>query len=217
MSRIACILLLLLTALAAPAEDAKPAAPPTPAPAPVAAAPAPAPAPASPGSLWRATSTSLYSDVRGRKVGDLITVVVTQQSSSSTTAKHGTSKDMEVASPVGSGWFSGFTGLGLKGSTTTNGSGSNTTSTSVTDRLTVSIAAVLPNGNLRLEGERTIVMEKDTMHLHLTGTARAEDIAPDNTISSTLVAEQHIEMQGMGPIAQKTRPGLLSRILSWIW
>jgi flagellar L-ring protein precursor FlgH len=204
MSRIVCLAILLLTALAAVADT--PAAPPAEA----------APAPAT-GSLWRPGTPSLFTDVRARKVGDLITVYVVQQSASSTTAKHATNKGVDVNAPVGTGWFSGFTGFGVKGSASSSGGGSNTASTTVTDRLTVSVAEILPNGNLKLTGERTIQLEKDTMQLKLTGIVRPEDISPDNTISSTLVAEQRIEMLGIGPIAQKAHPGLISRILSWIW
>jgi flagellar L-ring protein FlgH len=76
---------------------------------------------------------------------------------------------------------------------------------------------VLPNGILRIEGVRNVQLEKDVMTLVFSGTVRQEDIAPDNCVYSVQIADQRLEATGVGPIAEKQRPGLLTRLLSWLW
>jgi flagellar L-ring protein FlgH len=168
-------------------------------------------------SLWTADCASLLTDQRARAVGDLLTVIIVQQSSSSTTAKHATGKNLTVNAAAGSGWFSGFPGLGIKADRSTTGSGSSVASSSFSDTLTVKVVEVLPNGVLKIEGVRTIQMEKDRMELRFTGVVRSQDVAPDNTVPSVLVAEQRLDITGAGPISEKQKPGLISRLLSLLW
>lgn len=168
-------------------------------------------------SLWTASSTPLYTDTRARAVGDLLTVIIVQQSSANTTSSHNTAKGTNVSSEAGSGWLGSFPGFGVKADRTTTGTGTAATSTQLTDRLTVQVKEVLPNGNLRVEGSRNLQLEKDEMILVFSGIVRQEDIAPDNSISSIQVAELNLDVKGTGPIAEKQRPGLLSRLLSLLW
>lgn len=189
----------------------------------LAADPAP-PAPAVPlaiatpteltGSLWNNQSRSLLLDTTAHMVGDLLTIVVEQQSVASTTAKHETSKAVGVNAGKGSGYLDGFTGMGVKADRNTNGSGASTASTRLLDELTVTVVAVMPNGNLRIAGSRTVTLEKDTVMLSFSGVVRQEDIALDNTISSVCVADQCLVASGVGPIAEKQRPGWFSRLLA---
>jgi flagellar L-ring protein precursor FlgH len=166
------------------------------------------------GSLWSGHSRSLILDTTARAVGDLLTVIVEQQSVASTTAKHETSKSMGVNAGKGTGWLDGFRGMGAKADRTTNGSGASTASTRLLDHLTVTVVAVLPNGNLRIAGSRTVTLEKDTVILSFSGVVRPEDITLDNTLSSISVADQCLVASGVGPIAEKQRPGWFSRLLA---
>ena len=168
-------------------------------------------------SLWSNQSQSLFTDARAHTVGDLLTIVIVESSSASTQAKHTTSKSMNAQANAGTGIFSGFTGLGAKASRSSDGEGTSQTSTQLTDRMTVTIKEVLPNGNLHIEGTRTIKLEKDTMTLTFSGNVRPQDIAPDNTISSVLVADQCLITKGGGPIAEKQRPRLLYNLLTLLW
>ena len=168
-------------------------------------------------SLWNDSAKNRYKDAKARAVGDLLTVIIVQQSSSATEAKHVTDKSLNVNGSGGSGWFSGFTGLGVKTDRSTNGNGAASSSTSLADQLTVRVTEVLPNGNLKIEGTRNIRLEKDEMTLIFSGLVRQDDIAPDNSVISTAVADQRLEAKGTGPIAEKQRPGILSRLLSLLW
>ena len=168
-------------------------------------------------SLWTANTPPLFADPKAHTVGDLLTVVINTTSSVSTQAQHVTSKASVVNASSGSGILSGFLGMGVNAARNTNGSGSAATNTSFIDQLTVTVKSVLPNGNLVVQGERAIKLEKDDMLVTFSGTVRPQDINPDNTVASSVIADQHLVTRGTGPIAEKQRPGLMSRILSWLW
>lgn len=168
-------------------------------------------------SLWTATARDRLADARARAVGDLLTVYIVEESSALTQAQHTTGKGQDVSAGAGSGWFGRFPGFAVKSNRTTNGSGSAAASTRLDDRITVRVTEVLPNGVLRIEGVRHIKLENDEMELVFRGSVRQEDISPDNCVLSTQIADQRLESKGNGPIAEKQRPGLLSRLLAFIW
>lgn len=172
---------------------------------------------ASAASLWSEQSRSLFTDTKAHGVGDLLTIVISQSSTATTTAKHNTTKSTDANAAAGTGLFSGFTGLSMKATRNSDGGGSSQSSTSFVDQLEVKVIAVLPNGNLRVEGSRVIKLEKDEMLLTFSGVVRTQDVAQDNTVSSVLVAEQRLVTRGNGPIAEKQRPGLVYRLLSFLW
>ncbi len=185
------------------------------------AEPAPAPRqlllPPPTGSLWGAGSSALYLDTTAHAVGDLLTVIVLQDSSTATQARHQTNKSLGVKADAGTGFLSGFKGMAVKSERGTNGSGVSQSSTRLLDRLTVTVTEVLPNGNLRVEGSRSLTLEKDTLTLTFSGVVRVEDICPDNTVSSINIAEQCLVATGNGPIAEKQRPGWFSRLLALLF
>lgn len=168
-------------------------------------------------SLWNDTSRSLYSDPKARVVGDLLTVYINTNATVSSQAQHVTSKNQSVSATAGTGLMRFFPAMGMKAGRDTNGSGSTSSSTQLLDQVTVIVKEVLPNGNLRVEGERTVKIEKDVSIVTFSGIVRPQDIAPDNTILSSAVAEQTLVTKGTGPIAEKQRPGWLNRFLSWLW
>lgn len=168
-------------------------------------------------SLWTNGSRSLYVDPTAHAVGDLLTVYISTNSTASASTKHATSKDISVSATPGTGMLSGFDGMGVKAGRGTNGTGASTSSTQFLDRLTVTVTEVLPNGNLRVSGDRTIQLGVDTLTITFGGIVRLQDIGPDNCIYSWNVADLSLVAKGAGPIAEKQRPGLFSRLLSWLW
>ncbi|MBW2106904.1 MAG: flagellar basal body L-ring protein FlgH, partial [Deltaproteobacteria bacterium] len=76
---------------------------------------------------------------------------------------------------------------------------------------------VLPNGNLYINGKREIKVNHETQYIALSGIIRPEDITPSNEISSTYVADARILYSGIGPVADKQKPGWLGRIIDHVW
>jgi len=76
---------------------------------------------------------------------------------------------------------------------------------------------VLPNGLLEVRGEKWLQLNRDKEFIRISGLVRKEDIAPDNTIASTRVADVRIAYSGTGTLADTNSPGILSRFFVSRW
>ncbi len=97
---------------------------------------------------------------------------------------------------------------------------SNLTATGETKRenyVTATIGArvlqVLPGDTLELGGMREVRVNDETQYMVVRGIIRAKDIESDNSIESTQLADSKIEYYGEGILADKQRPGWLTRLL----
>ncbi|MEI6519306.1 MAG: flagellar basal body L-ring protein FlgH [bacterium] len=173
------------------------------------------------GSLWQAAENKTAEPnifVQPQvKPGDLLTVIVMVESTGTTTSNHSVSKAATNSFTPGVGVLKGLTGVDSKSGYTTNGAGSSVSASKLLDRLAVTVKEVLPTGILKVVGTRTVTMEKDTITIDFSGEVRPQDIGADNTITSTLIANQNLSLKGNGPIAKTKRPGLLSTLFSWIF
>lgn len=237
--------LLLAFILTAAAQDPAPAAPapadPTADPAPVTD-----PAPPEPVILTAASYTppdqgtgSLWNDVHARQlmgldgnarqIGDLVTVhiyeaqVTTLDASTSTARDSSTDLGVEALLGAETSITEALPNMGGKvrvaGSSKNNfdGTGSTSRSAELAATVTCEVKEVLPNGNLRVEGFKTLRVNNETQYLTVSGVARPRDIQMDNTITSDLLASGTIQLTGSGVVADKQRPGLLARLADRIW
>ena len=76
---------------------------------------------------------------------------------------------------------------------------------------------ILPNGDLRIEGEKSIIINGERQLTILSGTVRQQDITPQNTITSDLIGDAEISYKGKGVLANTERPGIFARIFDWIF
>jgi len=83
--------------------------------------------------------------------------------------------------------------------------------------MTAKVVEVLPNGNLVIEGRQTIVINGEEQVIVVSGIVRPQDIEPDNTVLSTYIADATIVYNGTGPIGDAQEPGLLTRLLNWLF
>lgn len=188
------------------------------------------PAPALAQSLW-VDSLNLVTDHRARAVGDLLTIVVDERSTADRQGETRLTKESELDVNVGRPSFGGRTSRGTLGtilnrllpftqssdtSSDFTGSGRNTRSDRLTFQISVRVMKVLENGNLLVEGRRSIAVGQETHHLVLSGIVRAQDVAPDNTVSSAFVADAEVRLDGRGIITEKQRPGFFGRLLDWL-
>ncbi len=166
-------------------------------------------------------SRSMFGDRKARVVGDVLTVLVTENTVASQDADLATQRKLEASASGGSGFFMNLLNLvpkaTLGGSTKHQGNGATARSTRVVSTITVRVTELTPGGQLMLTGERIIKTNKDTQTIKFTGVCRPEDVQPDNTISSGAVADMRIEVTGRGPIDRSVRPGILSRIFELLF
>ena len=79
------------------------------------------------------------------------------------------------------------------------------------------VTRVLGNGLMEVVGARETRVNGETQIVLVQGVVRDRDIDADNTIRSTNMAEARIELYGEGILAEKQRPGWLTRILENVW
>ncbi len=167
-----------------------------------------------------ASAASLYSDARAHDVGDVLTVVIAEATSASSTADLKTSQDENVNINQGSGLlqrlFKDLT-LSAGNSRTANGSGQTSRTGALTTTLSVLVKEVLPNGTLRIEGSRMIGINRETQRVTFSGIVRPEDIGVDNSIASNLVAAVEVHYDGKGSVGDTQKPGFLTRIFRFLF
>ena len=169
-------------------------------------------------SLWSSQSVSLFSDNKARKTGDILTILIEEQTRAS--AQASTKADKSEDSTFGPGFgpiLSKIKQFGLSGATNLSASGQTARSGALTGRITVTVKGVDPAGNLVLEGVREINLNAEKQRIVLRGLVRPADVQPDNTVLSALVADAAITFEGKGVIGDKQRPGLITRIFKFLF
>jgi flagellar L-ring protein precursor FlgH len=183
-----------------------------------------APAYAGPGSLWKEqTSQSMFADKRARGVGDIITILVQENNTSSKENSTQTSKSSSVNasidtflySPAGSSFMTKggqMPAMKFGGTQTFDGGGKINNSEKITARIAVRVVDVLPNNNLIIEGRRDITVTGEKQEVVLRGLVRMDDVAANNTVFSFNIAEASIKFTGKGTITDNQRKGWLYKI-----
>ncbi len=215
--------------LAAVTFARKPTEPPPPV-RPVVAASAAA-LPTAPGSLWNevAARRLMGLDAGARQVGDLVTVLISEQTSTSVDATTSLARQSSSGAAIDAllGAEQRITGahpdmggaiaIGGSSQSAFEGAGGTTRGSSIQTWLTCSVIEVLPNGNLHLWGYKKVRVNRETQYVVLSGVVRPRDILMDNTVLSDRLAEAEFEVTGSGVVADKQGPGLLSRVLDHLW
>jgi len=164
------------------------------------------------GSAWSDNGhmASLTTDYKARSAGDLITILVVHDLSSSNTGAVSTDRSFKASFGVDSlpGRLK-TTGvanlLGLHSAETLAGKGQATSTSTLRTRLAGRVVAVLPSGNLIVEAERSIVMNNERQHIVVRGIVRPGDVSSDNTVQSNTLASLELEIKGKGVVSDGTR------------
>lgn len=172
-------------------------------------------------SLWQdGVSKSMCADKRACGVGDILTILVQENSTANKNNETKTAKNSSWTAAVTSFLFPGF--LQFKGTTPAvqynsdlkhDGSGAINNSESIVDQVAVTVMDVLPNKNLVIEGKRdtSFAGEHQTIILH--GIVRADDVTSANTVMSYNVADATIQIVGKGTVSDSQNKGWFTRIL----
>jgi flagellar L-ring protein precursor FlgH len=172
---------------------------------------------AAPDSQWM---TGLFSDLRARRVNDLVTIHVIENVAASGAADSKLAKDSTANVSVSNvfGYDLPKTNLGTASAKTDfKGSGQTTRTGQLTAVMTARVVEVLPNGDLGLEGVREIEINGDRQIIVLTGVVRTADIGPANSVPSTAIGQMRIRYFGRGLMKDNLNPGWLVRILNKIF
>lgn len=168
-----------------------------------------------PDQLWMA---DLMSDLRARRLGDLVTIRVLESLSATGSADSTVNKkaDGGVSLPGKAGDLLGKV-LPVGSDTQFNGSGGTTRTTELSATITARVVEVLPSGDLVVEGVREVDINGDRNVVVLTGVIRATDVLQGNIVPSTRIGQLRIRSLSQGLIKDSLSPGWLIRILNKIF
>lgn len=178
------------------------------------------PPPTTDGSLYQANyALSLYSDQRAKRIGDVITVMLQEQTQASKSNSSSLQKDSEVELGAVRLFNRTPSILEATGETTRafTGSGDADQSNSLQGQITVTISDILPNGVLEVRGEKWLSLNEGDEFIRVRGLVRPQDIGPDNTIMSTKLADARISYGGTGAVANASKQGWMTRFFNSKW
>lgn len=184
-----------------------------------------------PGSLWNEVQARrlMGLDAGARQVGDLVTVLIVEQTTTQLDASTDVSSEREVAAAIDALLgaekrltaahpdMGGTIALGAGSSSSFSGTGGTTRGSALQTMLTCEVIEVLANGNLRIWGYKQVRVNRETQYVVLEGVLRPRDIQMDNTVTSDRLATAKFEVTGTGVVADKQGPGLFARVLDHLW
>ena len=179
--------------------------------------------------LLNATQTSfieprpLYSSVRARNVGDLVTIVIDEVPTLTDSGVYETEKTSSILENLSNAINTIFK-TNLKGalnntSGTISVSGSTNTQRrlGIQDRVAVQVIQLLPNGNLLVQGKKTLVNANERVDLLVSGVVDPRWIDQQGEISSNQVANLQFAMSGAGTVSRGQNEGILYRFMRYIF
>lgn len=184
-------------------------------------------------SLVTATNLShgtMYSDQVARQAGDLITIRINENTQVAESQATETSRENSLRANVRALPESARTAATAGQSTVGtlpifqvdsdkefNGEGSFNQRGRMAAMITGRVVDVLDNGNLVVEGRRTLTFGDNTKTIRITGICRAADLNSDNLIESERLHNLQVAIEGEGPIARSQQEGLLGRLFDILW
>jgi flagellar L-ring protein precursor FlgH len=170
----------------------------------------------------QANASFLYSDRTASRVGDLITINLNESTNATKNADTEIKKsDANKFEPTISGRIPSWQGnpitFDVDADRNFKAESDTAQANSLNGTITVTVAQVLPNGNLLIKGEKWLTLNQGNEFIRISGIIRPEDISTENTISSNRVANARISYSGTGALQQANEIGWLSQFFNSGW
>jgi flagellar L-ring protein precursor FlgH len=171
---------------------------------------------------------SLFQGQRKWKIGDIVTIVLSEATQASRNASLITERKAnnnalnatwnDVIAPDNGFWGAVVPTMDLSGvEVGSEGTGTAAQANTLTGVITAMVTEVMPNGNLIVEGRKQLSLTEGAEFVQVRGIVRARDIQADNTIPSMRMAQAQISYRGTGNLAESTQPGWLSQLIFKYW
>lgn len=172
------------------------------------------------GAIYQtARNYNFYGDTTALNVGDVLTISLDESTRASKNAETKINKDNEITLPdptiLGKSNFG--IGTSLNNERDFKGMAEADQSNSLNGSITVTVTEVLPNGVLRIRGEKWLSLTNGDEYIRLTGLVRPQDIQPDNTVASNRIADARIAYGGTGDFDQANQMGWMARFFNSEW
>ena len=177
------------------------------------------------GSIFQAGhDVALFENPIARREGDTVTIRLVEQTNASKSSSTTTSKKTEIdmAAPTIAGLPVTVNGTPIlrnevDNETNFDGSGDSSQSNRLEGDITVTVARRLANGNLLVRGQKWIAINQGKEFVRIQGIIRPIDIAPDNSVPSSKVADASISYGAQGALAEANSKGWLARFFDKPW
>lgn len=160
---------------------------------------------------------SLFADHKACRVGDVLHILITETAQASQQTQDNTANSTDAKLGPGLGKLSFLPLVGYAGTVQAQSKGTTNRSGTFTARLAVMVVEVAPNGNLLVEGTRSLTVHNDQQLIKLRGEVRPQDVAADGTIASYKVANATISYTGTDPLRPGSKVGIITRALHWLF
>ncbi len=180
-------------------------------------------------SIWDNSSGPFYGvSKRKVRVGDVITVLISESASAAQEATTQTQKDStigtrlvdnwdQVANLLGNETIRKTFNLSINGNDNYKGSGGTTRRSNVRAVVTSIVTEVMETGNLFIVGEHEVKVNNEVETIRVSGIIRPQDITAQNTVLSSQVAKVEVSVNGSGVVASKQSPGILTKMFNWLF
>mgnify|MGYP000438572021 CR=1 FL=1 len=179
------------------------------------------------GSIYQSNyDMRLFEDHTAKRIGDIITVLLNERTQARKDANTEIKKEMdfEMAAPTLAGVDPAtFLGKNIFNNNITSnrefkGEADSDQSNSLSGSISVSVVEVLPNGYLKVRGEKRVTLNQGNEYIRVSGIVRPADLDSNNSISSNLIADATIMYVGDGALAEGNRIGWAARIFNhWLF
>lgn len=166
---------------------------------------------------------ALYSSVRARGVGDLVSIVIDETPAMSDTGVYSTEKQNSIVENFTDainvifktklkGALDGVDGsIGVSGQTTLS------RNMSLRDTIVAQVVQVLPNGNLLVQGKKSLVNQNERIDLIISGIVDPKWINQSGEIYSSQVANLQFAMNGAGTVSRGQNEGIVDKAIRTIF
>jgi flagellar L-ring protein precursor FlgH len=182
-------------------------------------------------SLWpssaKGSHLSMFADHKAQAAGDILTIVINESASAQSTQSKTSNRASTLNDAVTQFVFppavsalgthaGALPSIQMGGAASNTAAGAINNSNTLTSTAAVVVTDVLPNGNLVIEGRRIVTFSGETQYVALHGLVRPDDIAADNTIQSTNIANARLEFSSAGQLSDAQKRGWFSKLYEFI-
>lgn len=171
---------------------------------------------------YQGTPHSLFGGVQARQIGDLVSIIMSENIAMNDQLTHSSSKSSETTDTFTSfvnKWF----GLSVKdsngygGSNEVTNSANGSRSMTIGDRIACQVVQQLPNGNLSVQGKKTLVNGNERMDFIVTGVVDPRWLNVNGEVYSYNVSNLQFALSGRGSISRSQNEGIFNRFIRYLF
>lgn len=167
---------------------------------------------------------SLYGSVRARSVGDVVTILLDESIRSVDNLSYDSERSSLTTDNFSSLLNKVLPGKPLNDQWNQYGGGNTVTSSSSTNRslafqnsITAQVVQLLPNGNLMIQGKKTLVSANERVDLLVSGVVDPRFINEKGYIDSANVANLQFALNGKGSTSRLNNEGIVNRVIRYLF